>query len=97
MKDPIKVGLPRHNRVLVIPRVEEPRNPVATASSHDLLLYFCDGPVTEIVVSGRTGGTYRSFNSRRQLVYRIAHRLAEAVQLLFAHSPFQGFTDICAR
>jgi hypothetical protein len=63
----------------------------------DLLLDFCDGPAIKIMVSGGTGDVYRWFNPRRQLVYRVAHRLAELVQLLSAHSPFERFADISAR
>ena len=36
------------------------------------------------------------FNSRRQLIYRIAHGLAEVVEFLSIHSPVEGFTDIGA-
>ena len=32
-------------------------------------------------------------NSRCQLVYRAAHRLAEVVQLLFTYPTFEGFAD----
>ena len=37
---------------------------------------------------------YHWFNSRRQLIYRITHRLAEVVHLLSIHPPVEGFADI---
>jgi hypothetical protein len=64
------------------------------ASFLDLLLYFFNGPAigrigerTEQILTTR-------LNSRCQLIYRVAHRLAEIVQFLFAHPPFEGFADI---
>ena len=39
---------------------------------------------------------YRCLGSRRQLIYRIAHRLAEVPQLLSVHPPVEGPTDIGA-
>ena len=40
---------------------------------------------------------YRWLSTRRQLVYRVAHRFTEVVQRLSAHSPFKGFANIGAR
>ena len=60
----------------------------------DLLLYLRDSPVIDDVVSGRIRSMHRQFNPRRQLVYRIAHGLAEVVQFLAIHSPVKGSTDI---
>jgi hypothetical protein len=37
---------------------------------------------------------YLRFDSRRQLIYRIAHGLAKVVQFLSVHSPVEGFADI---
>ena len=37
---------------------------------------------------------YCLFDSRRQLVYRIAHGIAEVVWLFSIHSPVKGSTDI---
>ena len=39
---------------------------------------------------------HRQFGSRCQLIYCVAHRLAEIVQLLSVHSPVEGPTDIGA-
>ena len=62
----------------------------------DLLLHFRDSPTVENKIGERSRNAYHWFNSRRQLVYRITHRLAEVVHLLSIHSPVQGFTDIGA-
>ena len=39
----------------------------------------------------------RWFNPRRQLGYRAARRLAEFVQPLSTHPPFERFTDMSTR
>ena len=62
----------------------------------DLLLYFRDSPAIEGVVGGRSRNVYRWFNSRRQLVYCIAHGLAEVGQFLSVHSPVKRSADISA-
>ena len=65
-----------------------------TASFDNLLLYFRDSPAVGSMVSERTLNVYRRRpNSRRQLIYRIAHGL---VQFFSIHSPFKGSTDISA-
>ena len=74
--------------------MKETRDTVPSALFDDLLLYFCDGPATDGVVGGRVRSVCRRFNSHGQLVYRIAHRLAEFVKFLSIHSPVQGLTDI---
>ena len=45
-------------------------------------------------VGGKTWHLHRWFNSRRQLIYRITHGLAEVVQFLPVHSPIKSSTDI---
>jgi len=60
----------------------------------DLLLYFRDSPAIKNIVGEKNRCVYCRLNSRRQLVYRIVHRLTEIVQLLPIHSPVEGFTDI---
>ena len=62
----------------------------------DLLLYFCNGPAIGGVVN-RSTNFDRRLNSRCQLVYRIAHRLAEVVQFLVAHPSSEGSADIGTR
>jgi len=69
---------------------------VSLAVFVDLLLYFRDGPTIENTIGRRVGNAYHWYNSRRQLVYRIAHRLAEIVHLLSIHSPGEGSTDLGA-
>ena len=46
------------------------------------------------MVGGRTRNVYCLFDSHHQLIYRIAHGLAEVVQLLSIHSPVKGSTGI---
>ena len=62
----------------------------------DLLLYFRHSPAIENKVRGRTPRAYRRFNSRRKLIYRVAHGLAEVAQFLSARSPVEGSTNISA-
>ena len=70
---------------------------MSTASFDNLLLYFRDSPAIGSMVSERTRNVHRRWsNSRRQLIYRIAHGLVEVVQFLSIHSPFKGSTDISA-
>jgi len=69
---------------------------VASALFDDFLSYFRDGPAIEEMVGAKDRNTYTWFNSRRQLIYRIAHRLVEVVQSLIVHSPVKGSTDIGA-
>ena len=70
------------------------RDSVPPALFDDLLLHFRDSPAIENMIDGRNRSVYCRFNSRRQLIYRIAHGLAEVVRLLSIHSPVEGFTDI---
>ena len=74
--------------------MEESRDTAPPTLFHDLLLYFCDGSAIDNMVGGKTGDVHHRFNSRRQLTYRIAHRLAEVIQFLSIHSPVQGSTDV---
>ena len=59
MKDTMEVQLPCRNRVFVIPRMEESKDPVGSAPLHDLFLYICDDPTIDAMVSGRRGDTCR--------------------------------------
>ena len=77
MKDPVEVRLPSRNRILVIPRVNKSRDSMTAALLGDLLLYFCNSPAIGSMISGRALNEYRWSNSRRQLIYRITHGLAE--------------------
>ena len=65
------------------------------ASAYDLFLYFSNGPAIGSMVNESTNHD-RQLNSRCQLVYRIAYRLAEVLQFLFTHSTFERFADIGA-
>ena len=94
LKDPIQVRLPTRNLILVVPRAKESRDAAPLTLFDDLLLDFRDGPVIESKISGRTRDVYRWFDSRRQLIYRLAHGLTEVVQLLSIHSPLKGSADI---
>ena len=94
MKDPAEVRLPTGNRILVIPRMKKSGDSVPPALLDDLRLYFHDSPAIENMVNGRTRNVNRRFNSRRQLIYRITHRLAEVVQLLSVHPPVEGSADV---
>ena len=62
----------------------------------DLLLYIRDSPAMESVVGGSARNSDGWFNSRLQLIYRIAHGLTEVVQFLSVHSPVKRSTDISA-
>ena len=94
MKDSIQIRLPTRNLILVAPRANKSRDPAPLTLFDDLLLYFRDGPVIESAISGRTRDVYRWFDSRRQLIYRLAYGLTEIVQLLSIHSPLKGSTDV---
>jgi len=54
MKDPVKVGLPTHNNILVVPRVNKSRDSVPPVLLGDLPLYSRDSPAIENTVSERT-------------------------------------------
>jgi len=69
---------------------------MASALFDDFLSYFRDSPAIEEMVGAKDRNTYHWFNSRRQLIYRIAHRLVEVVQFLLVHSPVKSSTDIGA-
>ena len=79
LKDPVEVGLPNCNSILVVPRVKHPRDFVPPALFGDLPLYFRDGPAVENAVSRGSRIMHHQFDSRHQLIYRITHRLAEVV------------------
>jgi len=69
---------------------------VPPAVFDDLFLYFCHSPAIENMVGGRNRSVYCRSNSRRQMVYRIAHGLAKVAQFLSVHPPVEGLTDIGA-
>ena len=60
----------------------------------DLPLYFLNTPAIETTVGGRSQSIYHQIDSRLQLGYRVAHRLAEFVFLLSACSPLKRITDV---
>jgi len=60
----------------------------------DLLLDFRHSPAIDNVVCASDQDVYRQLNSHRQLIYRIAHGIAEIVEFLSIHSPVQGSTDV---
>ena len=62
----------------------------------DLPLYLRHSPTIENTVGGRNRSVHCRFNSRRQLIYRIANGLAKVIQFLPVHPPIEGFTDIGA-
>ena len=43
-EDPVELGLPSCNGLLVIPRVKKSRGRIAPALLDDLVMYFRDGP-----------------------------------------------------
>ena len=94
MKDPVEVGIPSSNCPLIVLRVNKSRDCVTFALFDDLLLYFRDSPVIKCTVGERARNVHHWFNSRRQLIYRVAHGLVEVVQFLSTHSPFKSSTDI---
>ena len=53
-EDPVELGLPGSNDLLVIPRVKNSRGSIASALFDDLILYFRDGPVIEGMIGRRT-------------------------------------------
>ena len=95
MKEPVQVRLPSRNHILVSPREQKSCDPMTLASAYDLLLHFFNSPAIESMMNGTTNHDCR-LNSRLQLVYRIAHRLAEVLRFLFAYPPFERYTDISA-
>ena len=64
----------------------------------DLLLYFCHSSVigSTMAIGVRSRNAYHWPSSRRQLAYRITHRLAEVVHLFSIHSPAEGSTNVGA-
>jgi len=70
---------------------------VPSTLSDYLLLYFRDSPTAENMVGGRILGVYCRLDLPRQLIYRIAHGLAEIVRLLSIRSPVQGSADVSTR
>jgi len=53
-EDPVELGLPSGDGLLVIPRVENSRGRIAPALFDNLVLYFRDGPWIESVMSRGT-------------------------------------------
>ena len=47
MKDPVEIGLPTRNSILVVPRMKESRDSVPPAFFRDPPLYFRDSPTIE--------------------------------------------------
>jgi len=58
-EDPVELGLPSRNGLLVVPRVKESRGRIAPALLDDPVLYLCDGPGIESMISRRT----RNYNT----------------------------------
>ena len=74
--------------------MKESKESVPPTLFDDLLLYFCDSTAIDNPVSGGVRSVHCRFNSRRQLIYRIAHGFAEVVKCLPIHSPVESSTDI---
>jgi len=91
MQDPVEVQLPGSDRHRIGLRMEESRDRITPTPFHDPSLYFCNSPV--IIVGGRTRNVSQWFNSRRQLIYRVAHGLTELVQSPSVHPPVEGSAD----
>ena len=94
MKDLVEIGLPSRNRVLIFPHMKNSRGHITPTPFDDLLLYSRNGPAIESMVSGKAGNGYLWLDSRRQLIYRIAHGLIEVVQLFSIHPTLKGCTYI---
>ena len=95
-EEPVQIRLPGRNHFFVIPRMEESGNSMPLASLDDLVLDFCDSPAIGRMVGGRARIAYGRANLRRQMIYPVTHGLAELIQLLSVHPPFQGSADISA-
>ena len=85
MKDFVEVQLPSGDRPPIVLCVKEPRDCIPPAPFDNLSLYFRNGPAIGNMVGERGRNGYPRFNSRRQLVYRIAHGLTEFFQSLPTH------------
>ena len=64
MEDPIQLGLPTRNLILVVTRAKKSRDAAPPTLFDDILLYFRDGPVIDSATSGRTRDVYRRFDLR---------------------------------
>jgi hypothetical protein len=62
----------------------------------DLPLDFPHSSAVKRIISELPKLSITGLNSRRQLIYRLAHGLTEVTQFLPVHSPVEGFADICA-
>jgi len=51
-EDPVEIGVPGGNGLLVISRMKKSRGRIATALFDDFFLYFPDGPVIEVEEPG---------------------------------------------
>ena len=71
-EDPVELGLPSRNGLLVILRVKKSRDCIASALFDDRILYFRDGSAIESMVGRRT----RNYNIAVQLTSSIdlSHR-----------------------
>lgn len=95
-EEPVQVRLPGRNHFFVTPRVKESGNSMALASLGGLVLNFCDSPAVGRMVGEGTRFAYGRTDLRSQTIYPVAHGLAELVQLLSVHPPFQGSADLSA-
>ena len=93
MKNPVEFQVPSSDHPPIILRMKEPRDHFPPAPLGDLSLYFFNSPVIESV-GGRARNTYRRFNSRPQLIYRIPHGLTEVFQWPPVHPPVEGYADV---
>ena len=93
LKDPIQFQPPTCNLSLIIAGGKPFDQRVLPGQFVDLPLNFPNTPVTKSTV-GRTRSIYHQTDSRLQLIYRIAHRLAELVSPLSVRSPPKGVTDV---
>jgi len=96
MEDPVEVQLPSGDRPCIVLRVEKLRDRIPPAPFGDVPLYFCNSPVIESTVGGGMRNVYIWFGLQRQLIYRIACRLAELIQPSPVHSPVESSANICA-
>ena len=76
--------------------MEHSGNVVASALLENHPLDLGNSSTVEHAVSELSQMTDHQFNSRCQLVYRIAHGPAEVAQSLPVHSPIKRFADVGA-
>ena len=97
MKDPVELRLPTSDRLLIILRMEKPRECVPLALFGDLPLDLPHRSAVRGIISEPFKLCDIGLNNPRcQLIYRLAHGLTEVVQFLSIHSPGEGSADVGA-